>query len=315
MNRIFIPTLTLFFLMLAFFFSQAPAKEPAKENSKKAEKVNAKYAGTETCQACHSEVYEKLEKTAMGALFLKKPRTPAEKLGCETCHGAGTAHADSGGKSFNGLVRFKKASGSSVLAQNEACFKCHQKRGRLFWAGSAHDMKGLACTTCHVVHTGPGVTRRYQLANLTVRDTCLPCHKDQVRAELRFSHHPQREEKMNCASCHNSHGTTSPKLIRELSNRELCFKCHAQYRGPFLFQHPPVMEDCFNCHLPHGSAYPNLLKSPAIRLCRECHVSFHSVNFRPGGRARPNVMVGTACVNCHRNIHGSNNFNGHLFFH
>jgi hypothetical protein len=26
-------------------------------------------------------------------------------------------------------------------------------------------------------------------------------------------------------------------------------------------------------------------------------------------------MVGGACINCHRNIHGSNNFNGDFFFH
>jgi hypothetical protein len=25
-------------------------------------------------------------------------------------------------------------------------------------------------------------------------------------------------------------------------------------------------------------------------------------------------MAGTACVNCHRNIHGSNNVQGNLFF-
>ena len=185
MRRIYIAILTLVFLITGFFlfFSKAPAKEADKKAvtakvDKNADKAKEKYAGTETCQACHSEVYEHLEKTAMGALFLKKPRTPAEKLGCETCHGPGTVHADSGGKDFSGMVRFtKKGAPSPVPARNDACFKCHQKRDRLFWAGSAHDMKGIACTSCHVVHTGPGVTRRYQLANLTVTDTCLPCHK------------------------------------------------------------------------------------------------------------------------------------------
>ena len=124
---------------------------------------------------------------------------------------------------------------------------------------------------------------RAQLANLTVADTCNTCHKEQVRAENKFSHHPMREGKMNCASCHNPHGTTSPKLVKAISTRELCFNCHAQYRGPFIFQHPPVMEDCFNCHQPHGSAYPALLKTPPIRLCRDCHITFHNTNFTIGG--------------------------------
>jgi predicted CXXCH cytochrome family protein len=74
------------------------------------------------------------------------------------------------------------------------------------------------------------------------------------------------------------------------------------------------MEDCFNCHQPHGSAYPSLLKAPPIRLCRECHVNFHNVSFQPRGGVRPTPMVGTGCINCHREIHGTTNINGNLFF-
>ena len=313
MRRIFIPALTLVFLILLFLpcFSKAPAKEA----DKKAEKVNAGYAGVETCQTCHPQVSERLAKTAMGALLLKHPRNAAEKLACETCHGSGTDHVGSGGKALGSLVRFTKGTTTPVSVRNDACLKCHQKRERLFWTGSVHNNNGIACTACHVVHTGRGITTRAQLANLTVEETCAPCHKTQVRAELRFSHHPSREGKMNCASCHNPHGTTSDKLVKGLSNRELCFKCHAQYRGPFVFQHPPVMEDCFNCHQPHGSPYPKLLKSPVIRLCRECHITFHDISFQPRRKgARPNQMVGTACVNCHRDIHGTNSFDGRLFF-
>ncbi len=333
MRRIFIPALILVFLILGFLLScSSPPrepipgredkllsfpKEPAKEEDKKAEKVGEEYAGAEICQTCHPKVYDQLTKTALGTLVLKHPRTAAEKLGCETCHGPGTEHVGSGGKTFAGMVRFTKGSPTPISVRNDVCLKCHQKRERLFWSGSVHDTKGVACTTCHTVHTGPGIARRAQLANLTVEETCAPCHKEQVRAELRFSHHPSREGKMNCASCHNPHGTTSPKLVREISTRELCFKCHAQYRGPFIFQHPPVMEDCFGCHQPHGSAYPSLLKSPPIRLCRDCHITFHAVSFTPrgtGATPRANMMVGGACLNCHRNIHGSNNINGNLFF-
>jgi DmsE family decaheme c-type cytochrome len=313
MRRIFIPALTLVYLFLVFFLCLS--KAPAKEGDVKAEKANAGYTGVEICQTCHAQVYDNLAKTAMGTLFLKHPRTAAEKLGCETCHGPGTRHAESGGKSLGGMVTFTKGTTTPVTVRNDACLKCHQKRERLFWSGSMHANKGLACTSCHVVHTGPGMAKRNQLARITVLDTCATCHKAQVRAENRFSHHPLREGKMNCASCHNPHGTASPKLVREISTRELCFKCHAQYRGPFIFQHPPVMEDCFNCHQPHGSSFPALLKAPAIRLCRECHITFHNVNFTIGGRAtRANMIAGSACVNCHRNIHGSNSLNGSLFF-
>jgi DmsE family decaheme c-type cytochrome len=313
MRKILIPALAYVFVMLIclFCFSQAPAEV----EGKKAEKPNKKYAGVEICQTCHAKVYDELAKTAMGTLFLKHPRTATEKLGCETCHGPASAHVASGGKSFAGMVRFTKGTPNSASERSDVCLKCHQKRNRLFWSGSVHSTNGLACTTCHVVHTGPGIKTRYQLAKLTVADTCLTCHKEQVRAEWKFSHHPLREGKMNCASCHNPHGTASPMLVKAISTKELCFNCHAQYRGPYLFQHPPVMEDCFNCHQPHGSAYPALLKQPPIRLCRECHVAFHNAPFRTNtGVIRTNQMMGSACINCHRNIHGSNSINGDLFF-
>jgi DmsE family decaheme c-type cytochrome len=332
MRRIFIPALILVFLILGFLFSCSSAprepipgrednlpsfsKAPVKEEDKKAEKVSEGYVGVETCQACHSKVYDQLAKTAMGTLFLKHPRTAAEKLGCETCHGPATEHVGSGGKSFAGMVRYTQGTPTPVSVQNDVCLKCHQKRERLFWSGSAHATQGLACTSCHAVHTGPGIANRSQLARITVADTCATCHKEQVRAENKFSHHPMREGKMNCASCHNPHGTAAPKLVKAISTRELCFNCHAQYRGPFLFQHPPVMEDCFNCHQPHGSAYPALLKTPPIRLCRDCHITFHNTTFTTGRatKTRINMMAGSACVNCHRNIHGSNSIQGNLFF-
>jgi DmsE family decaheme c-type cytochrome len=313
MRKIFLPALIVVFLILVFLSSKLPAKQANQQAAKGTEE----YAGTEICQTCHEKVYNQLAKTAMGTLFLKHPRNEGEKLGCESCHGQGTEHAGSGGKSFAGLVRFAKGSPTPVSEKNAACLKCHQKRQRLFWSGSVHATKCLACTDCHVAHTGPGATKQYQLANLTVTDTCNTCHKEQVRAENKFSHHPMREGKMNCDSCHNPHGTTSPKLVKAIGGKELCFNCHAQYRGPFVFQHPPVMEDCFNCHQPHGSNYPSLLKVPPIRLCRECHATFHTTGFGIGPQRRQtriNMMAGSGCVNCHRNIHGSNSMNGQYFF-
>ncbi len=313
MRRILISGLTLVFLILVFLLSYS--KSPATEGDQKVKEAKKEYTGVEICKLCHQQVYDVLTKTRMGILFVNHPRNATEKLGCETCHGPGMEHSYSAGKQFGDMIRFTKGTPTPVSVRNDVCLKCHEKKERLFWKGSAHETNDMACTGCHTVHDGPGVAARFQLARLTVTDTCAPCHNKQVGEEMRFSHHPLREGKMTCVSCHNPHGTASPKLVRGLSNRELCFTCHAEKRGPFIFQHPPVMEDCFNCHQPHGSAYPSLLKAPPIRLCRECHINFHLINFQAPKGPRLSQMMGGGCTNCHQNIHGSNSRNGNLFFH
>lgn len=313
MRRVIIPALAFVFLVMVFFLFHSKASA---QNAN--QKAGSGYVGdVSICQTCHQKQYDQLSKTPMGVLLLKHPRNGVEKLGCEACHGPAAAHVASGGTKLTGLIRFTKGSSTPVSVRNAVCLKCHQKGERFFWSGSVHQSHGLACTTCHTVH-GPGATTRYQLARFTVSNTCATCHKTQVRSEHMFSHHPLAEGKMTCASCHNPHGTVTPHLIRGLSVKELCFKCHAQYRGPFIFEHPPVMENCFICHQPHGSPYPNLLKAPPVRLCRECHIAFHNLAINGNGvTIRLNQALGAgACLNCHRMIHGSNSMTSHgrIFF-
>ncbi len=90
---------------------------------------------------------------------------------------------------------------------------------------------------------------------------------------LRSSHMPMREGKIVCTDCHNPHGSYSEKLLRANSVNENCYTCHAEKRGPFLWEHAPVRENCLNCHDPHGSINEYLLKSlaaaavPALPQC------------------------------------------------
>ena len=60
-------------------------------------------------------------------------------------------------------------------------------------------------------------------------------------------------------------------MLRENSVNENCYKCHAEKRGPFLWEHNPVRENCLNCHDAHGSTKQALLKVQAPKLCGECH--------------------------------------------
>jgi DmsE family decaheme c-type cytochrome len=279
------------------FLSPVSSQEPAK--------APAGFAGVKTCADCHEEIVKKLGKTSMGRLFLKHPRTPPEQLVCETCHGSGQAHADSQGEKFEGLIRFAKGSPSPMEKRDQACLQCHQKIKRLAWDGSAHQMRDLACTSCHNVHKGVELHPKL-LSQPTEMELCNQCHKRQVAQQMSFSHMPLREGKMTCSSCHNPHGTFTTKLLKGNSTNDLCYSCHKDKRGPFLFEHAPVLEDCANCHNSHGSNYPRMLKTPELRLCRQCHdlANVHSLN--APGRRNVRFLTGRACTDCHFNIHGSN---------
>ena len=121
---------------------------------------------------------------------------------------------------------------------------------------------------------------------------------------------PMREGKMVCSDCHNPHGSTTEALLRENSINENCYKCHAEKRGPFLFEHIPVRENCDNCHEPHGSTNEYLLKIARPRLCGTCHTFDHGPAIANG----PGVVQGfaKACANCHTAVHGTNSPSGAL---
>ena len=115
---------------------------------------------------------------------------------------------------------------------------------------------------------------------------------------------------MACADCHNPHGTAGPKLLVRDSVTDTCYTCHMEKRGPFVRNHQPVQEDCTICHNPHGTTTPNLLKSRPPFLCQQCHEpTGHQANAASLNSARgfATNTVARGCVNCHTNIHGSNN--------
>jgi len=99
-----------------------------------------------------------------------------------------------------------------------------------------------------------------------------------------------------------------------VTNEEPCLKCHADKRGPFVFEHAPVrVEGCGACHIPHGSMNAKLLRRPVVMtLCLECH------NGGGTGTSGNGVVLQTSrhnlldpkyqrCTTCHVRIHGSNN--------
>ena len=260
------------------------------------------YVGSEVCKACHASQFEAFSQTLMGRIFLKSPRNDLEKQACENCHGPGGEHVARGGGKGVAVVAFRKDSPQSVAEQNAACLQCHERGSRVFWKGSPHESRDLSCTSCHRIMVK--VSDKNQFAKETEIETCSQCHLQKRAQLMRSSHMPLREGKMTCTDCHNPHGTATEKLIKANSVNEVCYACHTEKRGPFLWEHAPVRENCLNCHEPHGSNHDKLLKVARPRLCNRCHVEqFHPTTPQlPSSR----FVFNRSCQNCHAQIHGSN---------
>jgi DmsE family decaheme c-type cytochrome len=197
-------------------------------------------------------------------------------------------------------------------AANETCLGCHTGSTHALWEGSAHDARNMSCGTCHSVHAP--ATPSAQLAKASELELCGSCHRVQALKARRVSHMPLVEGKMSCSTCHNPHGSTNVKQLR-VGNwiNESCVSCHAEKRGPFLFEHAAGRESCVSCHDPHGSSNDRLLVAKAPMLCQRCHIGTRHPSTIYDGLAvqnRSNRIIGRACVNCHQQIHGSNHPSG-----
>ncbi len=278
----------------------------------------AQYVGAAVCLACHrgvtSAVVARFEATVMGKVFMHNPRTALEKQGCEACHGPGGAHVAAGGGKRKGvglgqLISFAKDDPTPVVQRNAKCLACHERRAHLFWKGSPHDRNDVACTDCHSVMQPE--SRKAALSQANVVAVCGECHEVKVAQISGVAHMPIPEGKMSCADCHNPHGSATPAMLKYDSPNDTCYACHADKRGPFLWEHPPVEENCMNCHDPHGSDHQAMLKQVVFRLCQECH----DPTGHPSNPLAPNLRYAfnRGCVNCHSNIHGSNHPSGPRF--
>ena len=314
-------TLLLGYAHAAWSADAEPAKQTTPATAEAAKQATpATYVGNEVCQACHVQQTEKFSQTVMGKIFLHNPRNETEKQVCESCHGPGSNHvAAGGGKGVGGLITFRKDSSESAKVQNEACLQCHQKGIQTYWNASPHASRGIACVNCHTLMEK--TSDRYQLAKVGEKtpffnrraeiEVCGQCHLQRQAQLMRSSHMPVREGKLVCTSCHNPHGTPNPKQLIQATTNENCLSCHTERRGPFLWEHPPVIENCANCHEPHGSSNPQLLKTRMPRVCDSCHVaSRHPTQPQPLSSIK---NFNRGCTNCHSAIHGSNSPSGDKF--
>jgi len=272
-----------FILLVGFLVSPLVGKEGLLP----AHTVN--YIGDEVCTGCHQDLSDAFSKTVHGRLADFQVRD--FRKGCESCHGPGSAHAESGDP--EDIIVFKNLSPTKA---SEVCLSCHTKGSLMTFSASEHSINDISCISCHMVHQPRG---NYNLV-LGEDKLCVGCHKE-VASKLNYpSHHPIREGRMTCLDCHDPHGGDKNLKTVQTPN-DLCFKCHTDKQGPFTFEHEAVVEDCGLCHEPHGTLVNNLLKKTEPYLCLQCH-QFH---FQIAEHSDVRGLASSACTHCHTAIHGS----------
>jgi len=173
----------------------------------------ATFVGSETCEQCHEKITRDF-KTATHAL-LKAEGANAANVGCESCHGPGSIHQESGGANHT-IINPKKSS--------ETCFQCHlDKRGEFNLPYHHPVLEGkISCGDCHDPHKGPAIEGRGTSLASEFR-TCGGCHTAQLGPFV-FEHEAVRE---GCTTCHAVHGSVNAKMLTQ-RNHTLCLKCHMQ---------------------------------------------------------------------------------------
>jgi predicted CXXCH cytochrome family protein len=296
----------------------------------------ADYVDSERCTSCHKAEHTEFAKTPHATLGDKT----GPVTGCSICHGPGRQHTEAEEGAHGDDARMAEAAKlifafKGTLQENTSrCLTCHgTSKSQANFAHSEHFMHGVSCQDCHSTHLVAGAdaaagarpvrteSAQARIFNVPapnveavwLRDSllqkpqptlCFTCHL-QARAQFALpTHHRVPEGLMTCTDCHQPHGTASPVKLRT-ERWEACVKCHAEKRGPFVFEHASVqIEGCVACHTPHGSVNRMLLVRREGRfLCLECHVEAAAPNTP---HSRFGFQTSGECTRCHVAVHGSN---------
>lgn len=251
------------------------------------------------CARCHKEIVTS---------FARSPHASQADLAhlagmsCAECHGPSEAHIQSGGDKSK-IVNLAGAPAEQV---NDICLKCHAGKHVTFQR-SAHGRSDVGCVRCHSIHA-PHESKH--LLTAAQPDLCFQCH-DEQRAQFSAPfRHRVLEGLILCTDCHEPHGSFGEQLQRSPTQQDLiCTKCHTEVAGPFEHEHAILKtEGCSACHVPHGGSNSHMLNRANVNtICLLCH-------FPPPISSREESLVQAhdltakrqTCIDCHVEIHGSN---------
>ena len=229
------------------------------------------------CADCHTELVEAFVRNPH-ARVRHGEKKPDPNDACSTCHGDGTKHMEAGGDAA--LISTLKG-----LSGSQDCLACHaQTPGPhdSFATGVHSNTEAVNCLTCHSIHKA--VPKSEHLLAKAPGALCATCHLNQAASfqNKPYAHRLDRGG-MSCLDCHAPHARRGEPVKMTVQGDLPCLSCHADLRGPFVFQHVSGSGgDCMSCHQPHGSANPRMLNR--AQGGRASISSASRATPRPGGR-------------------------------
>lgn len=235
-----------------------------------------------TCDGCHS------------IDFNIDTQQPFEwNVGCEECHGAGSAHVAHPTKG-----NILNPARENFVQANDTCIQCHSQGQPL-----SNPIKGQYYDWAVGYHAGLRLADFWKLEPHRLGETTFThfpdgsAHKNRMQGND-FVQSLMYNRGVTCFSCHDPHGTKNDAMLRKPIN-EICATCHSpgSQNGPHTatleeHTHHPANSpgsQCVSCHMP--KILPELPGGPFV-----ASHTFHFVT-----PADTDAMgIPNACNACHK---------------
>ena len=234
------------------------------------------------CDGCHS------------VNFNLDTKQPTEwNVGCEQCHGAGSAHVAQ--PVLNNILNPAR---QNHVQANDTCIQCHSQGQPL-----SNPIKGQYYDWAVGYRAGLKLADYWKLEEHKIGETTFThfpdgtAHKNRMQGND-FVQSLMYERGVTCFSCHDPHGTQNEAMLRKPVN-EICGSCHSpnSQNGPHAVSieaHTHHKADstgsqCVSCHMP--KILPELPGGP--------FVATHTFHFVSPSQTDA-LQIPNACNNCHK---------------
>lgn len=231
----------------------------------------------DVCATCHGDGTEHIEAGGdKTKITVPRGRTGSDET-CRLCHEQtpGGMHANSATVNCLSCHSIHSADPRSphlvAKPQLALCGTCHTQSRSIETKPYSHRLErgGMTCSSCHDPHgrRAKGERSLAMLGHLRVTRAgeapCVSCHTEK-RGPFVFPH--GGPEVGECTTCHETHGSSNPKMLVRATVKQICIECHSPIGAGTLGSQPPSFHN---------------LSLPRYQNCTTCHVAVHGSNRDP----------------------------------